>query len=108
MRRLVFLSLLLVGACKQGEGEYCQVTSDCKDGLVCVTTTMTCGTATGTVIDAAEPDAETVDAEPIDAEPIDSGLPACSDTIDNDDDKMIDFPADPECTSADDDDEAVL
>jgi hypothetical protein len=33
-------------------------------------------------------------------------LPQCSDTIDNDNDGLIDYPADPGCTSSDDDTEA--
>ncbi len=83
MRRLVFLSLILLGACKQGEGEYCQVNSDCKDGLVCKNQTMTCGPDVaggdaGSEPDARPPDAQPIDASlidaPIDAEPIDADL----------------------------------
>ncbi|HII71147.1 TPA: PKD domain-containing protein [Candidatus Woesearchaeota archaeon] len=36
---------------------------------------------------------------------IDGGLPACSDGQDNDGDGLVDYPADPGCTSAQDDDE---
>ena len=43
-----------------------------------------------------------VDAEIPDAEP----LPACSDSMDNDEDELIDYPLDPGCTHAEDDDEA--
>jgi predicted small secreted protein len=41
MRRLllglvVVLGLASLTACRQGQGERCQVTSDCEDGLLCV------------------------------------------------------------------------
>lgn len=67
------VGLLSTAACKQGEGDACQVTSDCEDGLSCVAVTSTCekpGSTAGTpdaapsgpdatpvVVDAAVPDA---------------------------------------------------
>lgn len=69
----VGLSALLVLGCKQGEGERCQVTSDCEDGLICNEATSTClesSTGTGTdggidaVSDAAIDAAVDLDATP--------------------------------------------
>ena len=49
MKRLVIafgltglIALGLVAACKQGEGERCQVDDDCEDPLVCAQATQTC------------------------------------------------------------------
>jgi|LNFM01.2.fsa_nt_gb hypothetical protein len=62
----------LLGACKQGEGERCQVNEDCEDGLTCSSATQTCEErATATPIDAVVPDAQPVDAA-IDAMPPDA------------------------------------
>jgi hypothetical protein len=72
----VFTSLLAVGtslaACKQAEGEHCQVTSDCEDGLVCAPLTDTCERNVVNPRDAG-PDAEPADAAPPDAIPLDAG-----------------------------------
>lgn len=74
----------LTGACQQGEGDFCQVTVDCEDGLECNAGTQRCqkpGTGGGSVPDAApiiipdaaptadatEPDAAAPDATPADA-----------------------------------------
>lgn len=58
----------LVG-CKQGVGEYCQLATDCKGGLVCNPTIMVCEEPGGTPVtpDAAPtPDAPAVpDATPV-------------------------------------------
>lgn len=53
----------LLGACKQGEGERCQVDEDCEDDLTCSSATQTCEErASSTPIDAVVPDAPPVDA----------------------------------------------
>ncbi len=114
LRRLVLVtaSLFLATAagCKQGEGERCQVNNDCADGLVCsASAPSTCVTpgAGGEDDDGGMPDAEEPpDSTPLDAPPV---LPQCSDGIDNEVtlDALIDFPDDPECTSAEDDDESA-
>lgn len=84
-------ALLLLGAagCKQGEGERCQLDSDCADGLVCNQATTTCQTtrtsggdagfpvdarvalpdAAVSTIDASLPDAALPDAATPDAAP---------------------------------------
>ncbi len=66
-----------VAACKQEEGDRCQVNTDCSGGLVCNQATQTCAKPGGGGIDADVPDGppadaavDTVDA-PIDA-PIDT------------------------------------
>ena len=73
MLRLSFvLSLLtLLAACKQGEGEHCQVDSDCKGSLVCSRNLRVCVVDPGGAVDAAvdEHDAAPADAWPIDAPP---------------------------------------
>jgi hypothetical protein len=62
------MSLLALPACKQGQGERCQVDSDCEDGLLCAPATKTCEhTASGGF-----------DASP-DAIPIDAGIDAMPD-----------------------------
>ena len=45
-----------VTACKQDEGERCQVNTDCADGLVCNQATQECAQTTGGGIDATVPD----------------------------------------------------
>ncbi len=53
----------LLSACKQGDGERCQVNDDCEDGLTCSSATQTCEErASATPIDATVPDAEPSDA----------------------------------------------
>ena len=78
---LGFIALLLVLSlfgCKQGEGEHCQIESDCKDGLQCVTEGSTDDKVCrrNPVIDAG-PDfdaAPVIDAAPTpDASPVDAG-----------------------------------
>ena len=72
---LPFLALALVvaawTACKQEEGERCQVNDDCVDDLVCNKATGQCATSGGGGIDATLPidapdGAVTIDA-PVDA-----------------------------------------
>lgn len=75
--------LLLVAACKSGEGERCQSTDDCQSDLVCNGATDTCqvpgtgGSDGGIRIDARVPlpDAEPVDAALPDASPPDAAPP---------------------------------
>jgi hypothetical protein len=74
--------------CKQGEGEYCQIPSDCQDGLDCNPSTNVCeGSSTPTIDaslggpDAAVPDAGavTIDAGgTVDAIPILPDAPAAT------------------------------
>ena len=49
-------SIAFISACKQGEGERCQVSADCDDGLVCNQATLECAQTTGGGIDATVPD----------------------------------------------------
>lgn len=103
MRLALIASFLFLVSCKQGEGEYCQINADCEDGLVCAQITDTCEKSATAPMDAG-PDAEIPDAEPVDAAP-----PQCSDGLDNEltPDTLIDFPDDPECADALDDDETT-
>lgn len=69
-RRFAPIAALLIAAaawvgCKQGEGERCQIDSDCADGLICNQATQSCAETTGGGIDASVPDM-TIDA-PVDA-----------------------------------------
>jgi hypothetical protein len=50
---MLALCLGLTGACKQGEGEVCQVKADCEDGLECNAGTMRCQKPGSVVADAA-------------------------------------------------------
>lgn len=79
LRRLAFVTLFAAAAvaCKQGEGERCQVDNDCESGLVCAALTDTCEkSAVGPERDAGPPDAEPpIDGPPVDAEPVDAGMP---------------------------------
>jgi hypothetical protein len=67
-----------MAACKQGEGERCQVEEDCEDGLICNAATNTCESmnvvgADGDFLpDGGTP---TVDARPADARPPDADPP---------------------------------
>ena len=75
-RALALLSLVLtsatwMAACKQGEGQRCQVTEDCDDSLVCNQATKQCATSTGGGIDATVPDGPPPDASMVDA-PVDA------------------------------------
>jgi hypothetical protein len=73
------LTLVLAGlaGCKQGEGERCQIDSDCEEGLICSTSNSTCvpkgvTTDAGPTIDAppaTTPDAGIPDAGAPDATP---------------------------------------
>ena len=80
-RALVVLVLcaapaVLLGGCKQGLGERCQIDSDCASGTCSSGDQPVCTGAVSTIdaspkIDAG-PDAATLDAAPIDAAPIDA------------------------------------
>lgn len=84
IRRLLPLFALVlavatwVAACKQEEGERCQVDEDCSDGLLCNQATQECSRTTGGGIDASVPDGPPVDAA-IDA--IDSNIDAPIDAM---------------------------
>lgn len=56
----VLLSVGVIAACKQGEGERCQVNADCDDGLICNqgTNPPSCQATVGGGIDATVPDAD--------------------------------------------------
>jgi hypothetical protein len=70
------LAALSLAACKQGEGERCQVNDDCESGLVCVERTGTCGTSNiAPEVDAGPVDAEVPDATLADAATPDAALP---------------------------------
>lgn len=87
-----FVALVLalsVFGCKQGEGETCQIDTDCKDGLDCVleNTNFVCRKpGGGSDIDAGPdfdatptPDASIApDAAPVDAGAVDGGVDASS------------------------------
>jgi hypothetical protein len=62
---------LMIG-CKQAEGERCQVTADCEDGLQCNqgTNPPSCQRSVGGGIDATVPDM--IDAPPVDDMPVDA------------------------------------
>lgn len=92
MRRITgFLAILgltlALSACKQGEGERCQIDDDCEDGLTCNPTGggfSECSGVGGADTDAAPtPDAQpTVDAPP--TADIDAAPAADADTTDAD------------------------
>lgn len=64
-----FAALAGIGfACKQQEGERCQIDSDCDTGLVCNQATNECaGSSSTTAIDAMTPEFIDADDPPIDA-----------------------------------------
>jgi len=49
-------SVAFITACKQGQGERCQVDADCETGLVCNQGTFKCESTTNSAIDATVPD----------------------------------------------------
>lgn len=61
-------SSLGAAGCKSGEGERCQITSDCADGLVCADSTNTCVESVSGGIDGGGIDAP-IDASETDASP---------------------------------------
>ncbi|HUS29554.1 MAG TPA: hypothetical protein VMZ53_13670 [Kofleriaceae bacterium] len=63
MKRALVICLLLVG-CESGEGERCQVDSDCANGLVCNKAKNVCTTGKGGDLDASVPDGPPADAVP--------------------------------------------
>lgn len=72
---LAFAATALVAACRQSEGDRCQVNADCEDGLVCNQATQTCAKTSGGGIDADVPDPPMPDAALPDA-PIDAAIDA--------------------------------
>ncbi len=73
----LLVATALAGACQQGEGDFCQVTVDCAEGLECNAGTQRCQKpgSGGTIPDAAVvivPDAAPADATPADAAPADA------------------------------------
>ena len=80
MKRLLFAasiaavaSLSAVTACKQGQGDRCQVDDDCESGLVCYKAKNTCESSSGGDLDAS-----VIDAVPADAA-VDSNADAAAD-----------------------------
>ena len=65
----------LVAACRQGEGDRCQIDADCESPLICNQATQTCASTTGRGIDADVPEPPMPDAAVIDA-PVDSSIDA--------------------------------
>jgi hypothetical protein len=70
MKRVLIASTLalvasigLFAACKQGQGERCQVDDDCESSLVCNKAKNTCQSSGGFDLDA-----DVIDAAPADAE----------------------------------------
>lgn len=75
MKRLLFIctiglvgSLAAIAACKQGEGDRCQVDDDCETGLSCNKATTTCTSKMGGAADASIIDQAPADA-PVDGPP---------------------------------------
>ena len=68
MKRTLLLCCLVAGAvlyaCKQGEGERCQVDADCAEHLVCNKAKNTCQATSGGDLDATIPDMVPIDAPP--------------------------------------------
>ena len=71
MKRILFgcllaasASIVTVAACKEGQGDRCQVNDDCEDGLVCNKAKNTCQSTEG-----GDEDAQTIDMVPADAPP---------------------------------------
>ena len=86
---LLVSATLLASGCQQGAGEPCQVTSDCEDGLVCLSTGIceSSGSSNGSDAtppppsdarpsdaDLTIPDADTTDADTTDADTTDADL----------------------------------
>ena len=66
------LLAVTLAACKQGEGEVCQIDDDCESGLECNAGTMRCQSPGADRADAAPP----ADAGAPDAREADAGLDA--------------------------------
>jgi hypothetical protein len=71
VKRLLFVStvaivgsLTALAACKQGQGDRCQVNDDCDNGLVCNKAKNTCQSSSGGDLDASVIDAVPADAAP--------------------------------------------
>ncbi len=66
---LLAVALPLLGvmaSCKQGEGQRCQVQSDCEDGLTCNVGEGVCRATSTSAVDALPPPDAAIDA-PVDA-----------------------------------------
>lgn len=72
---LLGLLLLVPTACTQGEGDHCQVTSDCEDGLVCNAGKEKCERPGGGNVSDAMPSAPDSDVEAPDADISDGDVP---------------------------------
>jgi hypothetical protein len=57
-------SLVTLAACKQGQGERCQIDDDCDSMLVCNKAKNTCQSTDGDELDASVIDAAPADAPP--------------------------------------------
>jgi hypothetical protein len=79
MKKLLFIALVL-GGCKQGLGERCQINDDCVSPYVCNQAKMQCQETTTGGIDATVPDAPfttadaAADATSVDATPADAAV----------------------------------
>ena len=61
---LAGLTLGGLAACKQGEGERCQVMEDCEDGLICNMAEQICSKTNTGMVDAPPPPDAAIDAPP--------------------------------------------
>jgi hypothetical protein len=78
MKLLLLVSALVLAAtpaCKQKEGEVCQIDSDCESGLVCNAATGRCQGRGGGVVDGG-PDAPPGEADAAVDAPQDAGVDA--------------------------------
>lgn len=89
------MALLPLAGCKQGEGQRCQVDSDCQSGLTCNASTQRCQKPGGSGADGGLPDgqffpdstvsdAPPADARPADAAPADAHPDAAADAAPTD------------------------
>ncbi len=69
------LVFTLLGGCKQGVNEVCQVSSDCADGLVCNSNTGLCQESQGTVTPDASPNVDAPETPTPDAATPDAATP---------------------------------
>lgn len=68
-----------IAACRQSEGDRCQVNADCSDGLICNQATQTCAKTSGGGIDADVPEPPMPDAALPDA-PTDAAIDSSIDS----------------------------
>jgi hypothetical protein len=69
---IIAATLAVVGGCKQGVGERCQIDSDCTSNICLSSGVCDDDTTTPTADAKVNPDSSTIDAAPVDAEPIDA------------------------------------